>query len=126
MPRSPRDQRTIDFPGPHGLGPYLANPEVVLMSDETSKIDTLQGTGQLRHEGQTLSTQYYLEVLAQPEGDARRFSGMLSATGDLVLSPGMTVELELEDGQRLQLKVTGSHFSIMGPKQYGVAGHELP
>jgi len=95
------------------------------MSDDAFKLETLQGTGQLRHEGQTLPTQYYLDVFAQPGGDETRFSGMLSATGDLVLSPEMTVELELEDGQRLQLKVTGSHFSIMGPKQYGVVGREL-
>ena len=47
---------------------------------------------------------------------------MIAAAGEALLEVGSQYRLVLENGSRLQFEVTGRHFSILGPTQYGIVG----
>jgi len=99
------------------------------MEQEPQKIATLEGNGFVLREGRRLETHYYLDVFEEDPGaapgskaGARRYSGMLARLVEALLEVDDQYTLVLEDGRQLRFLVTGRHFSIMGPGQYGIVG----
>lgn len=95
------------------------------MSKDPHKVGTLEGDGHLVLGDQQVEAHYYLEVFEEAGKGAsstRRYSGMIAAPGEALLDVGSQYGLALDDGSLLHFKVTGRHFSVMGPKQYGIVG----